>query len=215
MNFVDRKDLQVLTSTLEGYTGRIFDRLHLENMSIPVRNTPIGGPEGIDALNGFWEHAREGFKMTFRMDREGLHNINPGLLLAATTAGGANGIWDEIRGLGIGIPLESPRLSPALVFFEHVLVSIGNLNKKGRVSIASLEPPLEGRRLGSLAQQNTDWRRNIDPEGIWGTINELARGSRMALYQSGNFDRGTIDPILRAAQFFAEGVNLTQKFAAD
>lgn len=215
MNSIDRKDLQVLTSILGGYTGRIFDRLHLENMLLPIRNTPVGGPEGIHALTGFWKHTREGFKMAFRMDREGRHNINPGLLLAATTAGDANGIWDEIRSLGIGIPLENPRLSPALVFFAHVLVSIGDLSRQGNVSLASLKPPLEDRQLGSLAQQNTDWRRNIDPEGIWGTINELARGSRMALYQPGNFDRGTIDPILRVAQFFAEGVNLTQKFAAD
>lgn len=215
MDLINRKDLQVLTSTLGDYEGRILGRLQLEQMSLPVRNTPVGGSEGIDALTGFWKHAREGFRMAFRMDREGRHNINPGLLLAATTAGRANGIWEEIRSLGIKIPLENPRLNPALVFFGHVLVSIGDLNRQGNVSLASLEPSFKGKRLGNLAQHNINWRRNIDPETIWGTINELARGSQVALHQPGNFDRGTIDPILRVAQFFAEGVNLTQKMAAD
>lgn len=214
MGLTDRKDLQVLASTLEGYTDRIFDRLDLENKSVPVRNTPVGGSEGIRALEGFWELAREGFRMTFRMDREGSYNIKPRLLLAATTTD-TDSIWDEIRNLGIGVPLEDTRLNPAMVFFRHVLVSVRDLSRQGDVSLASLEPSLGSRRLGNLAQNTIDWRRNIDPETVWGVIGELKGGSNMAIYQSGNFDRDSIRPVVRAAQFFAKGVNLARGMATD
>lgn len=213
MGEIARRDSQYLRLVLGDYTNRLLDRLSLENMGISVNNPPVGGPEGMMPLQDFWKLAKEGFRMTFRMDRDG-HKINPRLLLAATQEGNANGIWTELSSLGISLPLETTRTAPSLTVFGHILVSICDLNIKGGVSLASLEPPLKGRQLGHLAQQETDWGRNINAESVWFTILELQRGSNRGLYNTGNFSRVSIHPVLRAAHFFAQGTNLSRSTAA-
>ena len=84
MSNPNRKDTHYLINSTANYSERLLDRMMFENRGISVINTPVGGP--INYIKKYWEHAREGFRMTFRMDREGRYNINPELLLAATTS---------------------------------------------------------------------------------------------------------------------------------
>lgn len=211
----NRKDARYLISAASGYTERLLDRLMIENQGLSVVNTPIGGIEGVERLKDFWGYARDGFRMTFRMDREGRSNINPTKLLAATQEVNINGIWEEIYNItGTKPNLETAQNTPALVVFGHTLVTIGHLSRLGSVSIASLEPNLRGRRIGYLGQQTTDWRRNLDPESVWFLVGQLETDSMTALYYRGRFNRDSVFPLLRAAHFFAAGVNIAEDLKA-
>jgi hypothetical protein len=214
MSPIDREGYRYLISTTTEYNERLLDRLMLENMRTPVTNTPIGGTEGIEQLQDFWKHAREGFRMTFRMDREGQSDITPNRMLAATQDTTMAAVFDEIYNiLGTAQTIETAGETPALTAFGHTLATFRYLGELGTVSIDGIESSSK-RLLGYLGRQQTDWQQPLNPESIWYGMRRLERETNLALYKPGSFDRATITPVLRAAHFFAAGASMTQKMRA-
>lgn len=208
------KDARFLTGVTSQITDRIVTRLELENMAIQVTQTPVGGSEGAEVLRDFWGLAREGFRTTLSMNQLRRYAINPEKLLLATTEANSTGIWEELAELGIKLPvgkIESPHAQSSMSVFGHTLVAIGQLNRRREVSLAFFETPVRGRNLGHLAHEQTNWQRNIDPENIWRVIGELADYTDQALYSKNPYYRNTIQPILRAAHFFAEGEYISRE----
>ena len=185
----------------------VSSRLANEGRGVLVQNVPVGGIEAVRRTQGFWDEAREGFRVCFRIGECSV-GIDPQRLLAATTLQDVSEILEE---LGFSQKPQMVRVdrTPFIPAFASIWAPLVVLHQRQRVSLDSLESRRKEEVGPYFSGFETFWTQAFSMEYIWDRINQFAFGVRGAAWRKGSI-RNTIERTVIETMHFldvAEEVN--------
>lgn len=191
------------------YTTRgLVDRVGLQELGIPVVNTPMAGLKDLSYLRRFFVQAKMGFRICFAK-KGAVVGIDEEKLLKATTP-------EDVRDL-IGEFVPENRLyhsdqQPFLPVMVQILTTLVVLKQMHAVSLKSIGSPYATRLAGS-ADHKTVWSSTITAENVWFRIHQLEKWLLDAAGAKGHIS----DPkeLLRTTHFFAQAERLTDRVFGD
>lgn len=179
---------------------RIIERLDLEGRRVPVKNVPVGGPDGAEDLFAMFARAKQGLRLLFHMPSERPGEFIPERFLRAV---GVSAEDEAARFINEFFPSKKPTepneafaVSVALIFTS----TIRRLAQAQAVNFYYLGvTPTDDDPY--LMQQSSDWKINTTPENIWNVVEQTHGSLRLAVLQKGFIENPS--PLFKAAHFLA------------
>lgn len=205
------QDLRNINQTVSTVFSSQVDRLHLETTTRLLHRPP--GRQLLADLGNFWTNTREGFVLAQKTTDLDKNGINPRLMLAATGGLKFEDIDDDLIQLGLANLKSSIHTNPRMSTFGIAVATLGELSKKGPVTLASLDLPYEQTQAIPDARNfSYNWSRNLSPEHIWQSFHEIGQWSRIGLINPEPLSRSQAEKVVAASQFFGLAKHRLQQF---
>lgn len=175
---------------------RLMYRVFAEDQNLSIKDTPVGGEDGLDKILSFMPIAKEGFTLNLRTEDVTFGQIRD--LLDITTP---TNLADMLTGLNIRIKMKVEKKNVSLALFRHTLATLSILSRARKVDSTVIKEGLSGISY---------WPPQLDPENVWRLLDEIEDTTRSMI-----LDKDLIinkSSAIRATHFFVVGGQLAKSY---
>lgn len=175
---------------------RLMYRVFAEDQNLPIKDTPVGGEDGLDKILSFMPIAKEGFTLNLRSEDVVSGQVRD--LLDVTTP---TSLVDMLTGLNIRLKTKVEKKNVSLALFRHTLATLSVLSKARKVDSSVIKEGLSGISY---------WPPHLDTENVWRLLDEIEDTTRNMI-----LDKDLVinkSSAIRATHFFVVGGQLAKNY---